>query len=421
MISYGYFLLCSVCACLVTSYVLLDKIKWKTKIPIYIFVWIINAFVIGCAGLYYYPFIKILVVILNGLILGFMIGHYRKKELLEYVFFSILISLCDFISYPILRYLQSILTNFQSMNMQIHICLLVSSQILVLYVYRLYKHVIRSDRERTPMFVSIFQILILPVFTVINLVFMQMIAVYYLFPWILGLMFVDIVFVISLNIYLFFLIDKMEENHQLKEKAMLFEEMAQMQYQYYQHLEEKYQSSRQVIHDVKRHMQVLEYPELPREMVSTYVHDMNEMLHCYSQEIYSKHPILNIILNEKVEVAKRNQIEVSCQIAPVDVTFLRDIDVTVIFANLLDNAIDACKEVSIHRYLHLQMEQVHDFLVIKIQNSSVGKRNTKQSNKAGHAGLGLQNVRQTLEKYGGTIQVVSEETMFMIHLYLPMR
>lgn len=416
-----YLILCSTCACFVTSYVMLDKITWKSKFPVYILVWVLNAFILGNVGLYYYPYLKIIAVILDGLVLGIFIGHYRSKALIEYIFFSTLIGLCEFISYPVLRYLQAIFTNFQGMNIQISICLLVSSQILVLYVYRLYKHIVRCDRERTPVFVSIFQILILPVFTVINLVFMQMIAVYYLFPWILGLMFFDIIFVISLNIYLFFLIDKMQENHQLKEKAMLFEKMAQMQYSYYQHLEEKYQSSRQVIHDVKRHMQVLKCHELPSDTVSTYVKDMNEMLQCYSQEIYSKHPIVNIILNEKIEEARRSDIAVSCYIAPIDVTFLKDIDVTVIFANLLDNAIDACKEVREHRNLYLQMEQVHDFLVIKIQNSCVGKHDTTQSSKAGHAGLGLQNVRQTLEKYGGTMQVVSEETMFMIHLYLPMR
>ena len=412
--------LCSCIVCLVTSYVFLDKLKWKAPLYRYLLLMIVNSCIVGMIGILNFPFFKIIAVILDGLILGILLGKYRGKKLAEFVFFAILIGFCEFISYPILIYLQTLITNFQSMNLQISGALMVSSQILILYLYQLHKHIVKEEKEKIPLFVSIFQILILPVFTLINLVFMILLSTYYLLPWVLLLMFLDIVFVISLNVYLFFLIDKMEENHRLREKAVLLEEMSKMQYTYYHQLEEKYQSSRGVIHDVKRHLQVLENKELPKDSVSDYIHDMKAMLDGYSQEVYSKHPIINIILHEKFAEANKANIEVDCRIAPVDFSFLKEIDATVIFANLLDNAIDACKEVNEKRTLQLQIEQIHDFLVIMIKNSSSCKHTSNGSTKAGHAGLGLQNVRQTLEKYGGYMQVESDEHEFKSHLYIPM-
>ena len=46
-------------------------------------------------------------------------------------------------------------------------------------------------------------------------------------------------------------------------------------------------------------------------------------------------------------------------------------------------------------------------------------KDIEKSSKPGHAGLGLKNVAQTLDHYGGNMQVTSEEHEFTIHLYIP--
>lgn len=415
-----YLPLCSICTCFVTSYVLLDNLQWKTSGWKYFLVLLMNSTVIGLLGLYWYPFGKILVVIMDSILLGILLAHRKGKNLVEFISFGILIALCEFVTYPIGMYLEQTINNFMATNFQLSAILLAVSQIIILYLYRLYKYVRKEQSETLPMFVRVFQVIVLPIFTIINLLFMMMFSAYYMLPWLLGLMFLNMVFVISLNVYLFFLIDKMEENHQLRQKTLLLEEMSKMQYSYYHHLEEKYQSSRHVIHDVKRHLQVLETKELPKESLSSYIQDMRDMLSSYSQQVYSEHPIVNVILHEKFEEAQQHGIKVECQIAPIDFTFLREIDVTVIFANLLDNAIDACKDVEEKRELVLQIDQVHDFLVIVLRNTCREGVDTSKSTKQGHEGLGLQNVRATLEQYGGNMQVEVSHHDFIVKLYIPM-
>lgn len=415
-----YFFLCSVTASCITAYILLDKVGWKTSGIKFSAMLVLHAILLGFISIYSYPYSKMIAIVIDSAVLSMLLMHHRKKQLVENISFGILIALCEFVTYPLSLFLQQTLSNFLASNTQINAIILAVSQLIILYLYRLYKHLRPGEREATATFVSVFQVFVLPVFTITNLLFMMLFSAYYMLPWMLVLMFMNIVFVISLNVYLFYLFDKMEENHRLKQKAVLLEEMSKIQYSYYHHLEEKYQNSRQVIHDVKRHLQVLENNEMPKESMHTYVQDMKEMLSRYSQQIYSTHPIVNIILHEKFEEAEANNITVDCRIAPIDFTFLREIDVTVIFANLLDNAIDACQEVQEAPYVFLQIDRIHDFLVIVLRNSCIKKADTSKSSKAGHEGLGLQNVRKTLEQYGGNMQVESLDHEFTVHLYIPM-
>ena len=72
--------------------------------------------------------------------------------------------------------------------------------------------------------------------------------------------------------------------------------------------------------------------------------DLYHMVNILGEKYYSSDRMLNIICNDKLSAAGRMGIRVTAQIGDVDFSDLKDIDVTTIFANLLDNAIEAAQD-----------------------------------------------------------------------------
>ena len=203
-----------------------------------------------------------------------------------------------------------------------------------------------------------------------------------------------------LVIYLFgYMIGQQKKNLQYQ----LYEQQKEMMMHQYRELEEKYQASRKVIHDVKNHIQMIGelYHLGDLEAADRYCSDIGGMLRSLERVTYTEHRMLNLILNEKLNLQEMKGARLRIEIGQADLSFMKDIDVTTIFSNLLDNAREAVAECGEERYLSLKMDEAKDFLVICLRNSCPEKRKKRK----GHEGLGLVNVRYVVESYGGTMQV----------------
>ncbi|MBO4863282.1 MAG: GHKL domain-containing protein [Eubacterium sp.] len=107
---------------------------------------------------------------------------------------------------------------------------------------------------------------------------------------------------------------------------------------------------------------------------------------------------------------------------------MKPVDVCSIFANALDNAIEAVNKLEENRKVSLGIKRTGKFFVIKIENTAEGKVDVeKLFNTAGytsksdteHHGFGLRNIRQTVEEYDGLIKAESEEGRFALSVMVP--
>ena len=214
--------------------------------------------------------------------------------------------------------------------------------------------------------------------------------------------------------YLFgYMMEQQKKNLGLK----LYEQQRQMMMHQYQELEEKYQASRKVIHDVKNHIQMIGelYHSGDLEAADAYCQDIGGMLRSLERVTYTDHRMLNLILNEKLNMQEMKGARLHIEIGTADLSFLKDIDVTTIFTNLLDNAREAIADTKDERYLFLKVEKATEFLVICLRNSCPAKPKTRK----GHAGLGLVNVRHVVEAYGGTMQVSRIQEGYQTSITIP--
>ena len=102
-------------------------------------------------------------------------------------------------------------------------------------------------------------------------------------------------------------------------------------------------------------------------------------------------------------------------------SFISDMDITTIFSNLLDNAIDACREIDkSRRKIRIIMRAQMGLIVIKITNSCAYNHisNIKfgHSTKENHSGIGLFNVRKAVEKYEGIMDIKRDNNTFCVSI-----
>lgn len=257
---------------------------------------------------------------------------------------------------------------------------------------------------------------LLPVSSIILMFSLYIMGDLYMQLYGMGLLAFNFGLLLFVNVYFFYLMGYMFQSRNLEHELELFRTQSGIQFQYYQDLERRYQESRKSIHDMKNHLQAVErlYQSREEETARAYVEDLYHMLNVLGERYYAEHKMLNIILNDKLGKAEREGIQVQASIGDARLGGMKDIDVTTLFANLLDNAIEAAAGCGKEAFLHIKMDEIHDFTVIRIVNSRRGEKERK-----GHMGLGLENVKNVLERYHGTIQTESLPSEYRVSITLP--
>lgn len=110
---------------------------------------------------------------------------------------------------------------------------------------------------------------------------------------------------------------------------------------------------------------------------------------------------MNILLTDKEMLMKDKGISLDIKIDNVSLDFIEPIDVTTIFGNLLDNAIEAAEKVEGDRYIYIKIGSRHQMIVIRIENSCNivrWKNDMPIPQKGKNGGIGLLNVKSSITR-----------------------
>lgn len=101
---------------------------------------------------------------------------------------------------------------------------------------------------------------------------------------------------------------------------------------------------------------------------------------------------------------------------------MTDIEITSLFSNLLDNAIEACEgyEGKTLKKIILRIHRHQDYIVINLKNNLpnpiVIADGTIKSTKEGHKGLGLKIVKEIVERLDGCLDYEYDEQWFTVKI-----
>lgn len=121
-------------------------------------------------------------------------------------------------------------------------------------------------------------------------------------------------------------------------------------------------------------------------------------LEAIDNQIYCENPIVNSVLRIKFGIAKVEQIQTDISIRIPKKMQLDYGDIGVLYGNLLDNAIEACRKLEIEtRFIQLDNKYVDGKLLLVIRNSKISEKNdsleTTKEERDMH-GRGIHSVRK---------------------------
>lgn len=208
---------------------------------------------------------------------------------------------------------------------------------------------------------------------------------------------------------------KLAEGFRLDKEAALLELQAQSQKQYVEEAKVRYEKTKSFRHDIKNHITVVKelLQNEKTEAALQYVEGMEDLAVDLSFPVSTNHPVLDVLLGNKLGIAEGCGIEVQCSLAVPYPCGIRDTDFCIILGNALDNAVSACSRISDEkqRYIHVAGKVQGDFLFMEIENSYSGGRIL-------HSGTGLANIRAAAEKYQGALEVRTEEEKFVLSILI---
>lgn len=187
------------------------------------------------------------------------------------------------------------------------------------------------------------------------------------------------------------------------------------QYVYLEEAKKRNEQYRMFQHDINNHFLVLS--GLIREKNYKEAEKYFNKLHGASDKlllgIETGKPVIDILLNEKVNFARLNSIEVKQDVKIPEDCSVEDMDLCIILANAIDNAIQACvKEKNGQPEISITVRKRHRFLIVEVANTIISE------NYMFEYGTGLKNIKHIVEKYEGTMEIETSDNYFRLAILL---
>lgn len=235
-------------------------------------------------------------------------------------------------------------------------------------------------------------------------------------------LFILLIGFLLINLFLAYVLSQVSEAYKYRYELSLAERLNEMHLSNYTEMSHKYEESRAIIHDIKKHLMVAN-DLTDNESHSKYLSDVYKRMDELFGGFKCSDKILSVVISQKMSYAKSKGINIIISAEDVPIDFVDDLDITAIFANLWDNAIEACDKVKGEKYIEMSMTRVNDFILVNIENSYNGILKTENKNlistKENHSGVGLKSVRLSVEKYEGVFMTNYNSRAFRAEITLP--
>ena len=202
-------------------------------------------------------------------------------------------------------------------------------------------------------------------------------------------------------------------------KQQTIERMNQ-QFSYYQERAKDEERVRALYHDMKNHLLILERQNSAetKQMVS----DLRRRISDYEEYIHTGNEFLDVIIHDKAKKAKEQQIDFSAVLHFEDGGFIEPMDLSTIFGNALDNAIEASVKLPPEqRLITVKARSIHDVLMIVFENHAAAGRMNGTSKEDGFLhGFGIPNIQKAVEKYNGECVIRQEDGKFVMKNIIPL-
>lgn len=235
------------------------------------------------------------------------------------------------------------------------------------------------------------------------------------------------------------------------------QEYMEMELAHFREYGQAQDETKRVRHDMKNNLVCISMllNEGKTEEAKEYVTQLLGKVNAFSPKVVTGDEMLDAIVSSKWSKMEERHILFQLDGVLAQGLHWKPIDVCTVFANGLDNAIEACEKVEGERHISLSLKYTRNFYYMILSNTVngnvailenekvthksdkkswisqidniqasfkeelvIGSRYTTKKNKELH-GYGLENMKRTIEKYDGTMNIQQKENRFILTIMVP--
>lgn len=180
---------------------------------------------------------------------------------------------------------------------------------------------------------------------------------------------------------------------------------------------------RSAYHDMKNHLLLLQAQAGNGQEVQKSIQELKDQIQEYENYHHTGNEFLDIIIRDKAKAAQERKIDFGAVISFEAGSFIEPLDISTIFGNALDNAIEASEKLPEDmRLVTVRANRVRNILIIIVENNtastSIETTGTTKKDTFAH-GFGLSNLKNAVEKYDGQCSTKLENGTFTLKIAIP--
>jgi len=237
-----------------------------------------------------------------------------------------------------------------------------------------------------------------------------------------------LVLIFLINFVTFHLYDVIVAALSEKMQSMLILEQNKYYDKQLEMIKSSLQATNSIRHDLKNHMFSIRSLIESGDMKETlnYISEITDDISTWKDRSATGNTVIDSIINFKLQEAEQRGIRTNLDLKIPENLDIPSFDMTVILGNILDNAIKAVSKVKKDPFINLKIKYDKGRLMIETDNPYTGeikKENgkilTTNEDKENH-GIGLENVKKTIQKYNGIMNIDNSGNIFSITLLMYM-
>lgn len=236
------------------------------------------------------------------------------------------------------------------------------------------------------------------------------------------------IFVLVLNFAVIYGIAYRKKAKYYKLQSESYKSQFDDEYNYFKEYKDNNKEIAKFRHDWNNHMIVMQqlFEQGKFEEAKKYFESFPAVKKNNSTKILSGNETVDTILAAKAELFDKHNVELNINGSLIRLSAMESMDICILFSNLIDNALEAVAKVKEKRYLHINVTESPNMLMIIFKNPMAQEllvegdmiKSTKED--AMKHGFGLQNVAEIVEKYKGEYLIETPENEFIMKIVLPM-
>lgn len=239
------------------------------------------------------------------------------------------------------------------------------------------------------------------------------------------LMLVTIMAIIVANIVIFVVINKLEDDKRVKEENIILHQQIKTEMNNVVALVDAYDEQRKMTHDFSNHLSIIESLSEQNEYgrLNEYISNLSRNLKDNFLPVKTNNLIIDAILNQKYNIAVKNNITMEFYINDLSKFPMKDEDLVIVLTNALDNALEACLKLSGNKIIQTKITDSDTDAIISIKNTYSQELYEKQklikSKTVSIHGYGMKNISTIVKKYDAYLATKNDDMWFQITVRIP--